>query len=70
MPSRFWKVVVVLVALLIIGFIGFSRVYMGDHYPTDVLAGYALGVAWDGFVYTAVELVSQRRGKAQEGRAR
>jgi undecaprenyl-diphosphatase len=42
-------------ALLIVLFDGFSRVFQGGHYLTDVLAGYALGIAWAGLVYTGIE---------------
>lgn len=41
---------------LLVLLVGFSRIYVGDHYLTDVLAGYALGLAWGGFVYTLAEI--------------
>lgn len=34
------------VAVLLTLLIGVTRVYLGVHYPTDVLAGWALGAAW------------------------
>jgi membrane-associated phospholipid phosphatase len=55
MPSLFWKWVVAIAAILTMGFIGFSRVYLGGHYLTDVVAGYALGLAWAGLVFTVIE---------------
>jgi membrane-associated phospholipid phosphatase len=58
--SRFWKAVVIATAGLVILFIGFSRLFVGDHYLTDVLAGYALGVALCGLVYTLVEVIARK----------
>jgi undecaprenyl-diphosphatase len=45
-PHRGSKVMAFsLAALLILG-IGFSRVYLGVHWPSDVLGGWALGGVW------------------------
>lgn len=44
-PSRFrWPVLILGVLFTLV--IGWSRVDLGVHYPTDVLAGWLTGAAW------------------------
>ena len=48
--SRAGKAVVWAAAALLPLAIGTSRIYLGVHYPSDVLAGYAAAVVWIGVV--------------------
>jgi undecaprenyl-diphosphatase len=40
------KLYILLVAMLLTLLVGISRVYMGVHYPSDVLAGWSVGLSW------------------------
>lgn len=42
--NRYFKIIVCMLLFLIIILIGISRIYVGVHYPTDVLAGYCLSM--------------------------
>ncbi len=49
------------VAVSLILLVGLSRVYLGVHYPSDVLAGYAIGAIWVTAVAFGDRLVRHRR---------
>jgi len=67
MPSLFWKWLVGIAAIVTILYVGYSRLSLGGHYLTDIIAGYGLGLAWAGLVFTLIERISLKR---QTGSAR
>jgi undecaprenyl-diphosphatase len=63
-PTRRLRWSVWIVAALLVGAICFSRMYLGVHYPSDVLAGICGGVAWLAFVASglaSLEYFANRR---------
>lgn len=58
---RHVKVFLVVAAIVISGTVGFSRIFMGVHYPTDVLAGWWAGTSW---ALASWLIVRRRRAKS------
>jgi len=51
-----WRWVVAAAGAAVVLLIGFSRLYLGVHYPTDVLAGYLAAALWLASVWVAWKL--------------
>jgi undecaprenyl-diphosphatase len=48
---RIMRLYVIITALFLSLIIGLSRIYLGVHYPTDVLGGWTLGLFWAGICW-------------------
>ena len=63
-PRRRSRTYCVVVALMLALLVGLSRVYLGVHYPTDVLAGWSAGLAWALLCWLVARYL-QYRGRVQ-----
>src|SRR4030095_13498386 len=58
-----WGVLIVLCAFLLVALVALSRIYLGAHFLTDVLAALAEGVAWLAVCLTALHTLRQHRAR-------
>ena len=58
--QRRLKIYFIVVAMLLTFLVGLSRVFMGVHYPTDVLAGWTAGLVWAVLWWLAARLLQQQ----------
>ena len=54
------------VAMLATFLVGASRVYLGVHYPTDVLAGWLIGLSWALLCWIVERALERRTGMKRE----
>jgi undecaprenyl-diphosphatase len=59
------KIIVMTYGVTLTVLIGLSRIYLGVHWPTDVMAGWALGAAWAA-AWWLIAWQLQRRGRIEQ----
>jgi membrane-associated phospholipid phosphatase len=56
-----WRVTIVLLAFAMVVLVALTRMYLGVHYLSDVLAAFAEGLAWLALCLTGVHTYWHRR---------
>ena len=59
--SRVRRAVVWIIAIVLVAAIGLSRIYLGVHYPSDVVAGYLTAAMWVSALLAADRVRKRRR---------
>ncbi len=59
-PTR-WRWYAIIIGLLYMIYIGFTRMYLGVHYPTDILAGWLVAIAWVSITTIIIKRIAIRR---------
>jgi undecaprenyl-diphosphatase len=68
-PQRSVRIAIWSAAVAMIVLVGFSRMYLGVHYPTDVVGGFLVGLAWVmvlASVMNALQFLTTRRPETRQ----
>ena len=60
-PSVYWRILIWALSLVVIAGVGLSRIYLGVHYPSDVIAGYLAAAVWISILIALDRLWLRRR---------
>jgi undecaprenyl-diphosphatase len=63
--KRLWRSLTLLVACLVVMLVGLSRIALGAHYLSDVLAAMAIGAVWLWICCMALERIRRRGSRRQ-----
>jgi len=64
-PTMALKIYALSAAVFLTILVGFSRLYLGVHFPSDILAGWCIGAAW-ALLWSIIAIWLQKRGQVEQ----